>query len=114
MTLLLAPQGLAYALVAGLPAQAGLYASIAPLLIYALAGRSHAQSVGPMAMTSLLVAATLTRLAEPGSGDYLALAIGLALLSGAMLAALGLLRLGFIADLLSEPCWRPSLRRRPC
>ncbi|OQS43506.1 SulP family inorganic anion transporter [Chromobacterium haemolyticum] len=103
VTLLLAPQGLAYALVAGLPAQAGLYASIAPLLIYALAGRSHAQSVGPMAMTSLLVAATLTRLAEPGSGDYLALAIGLALLSGAMLAALGLLRLGFIADLLSEP-----------
>ncbi|NHR03748.1 SulP family inorganic anion transporter [Chromobacterium haemolyticum] len=103
VTLLLAPQGLAYALVAGLPAQAGLYASIAPLLIYALAGRSHAQSVGPMAMTSLLVAATLARLAEPGSGDYLALAIGLALLSGAMLAALGLLRLGFIADLLSEP-----------
>lgn len=103
VTLLLAPQGLAYALVAGLPAQAGLYASIAPLLIYALAGRSHAQSVGPMAMTSLLVAATLSRLAEPGSGDYLALAIGLALLSGAMLAALGLLRLGFVADLLSEP-----------
>ena len=103
VTLLLAPQGLAYALMAGLPAQAGLYASIAPLLIYALAGRSHAQSVGPMAMTSLLVAATLARLAEPGSGDYLALAIGLALLSGLMLAVLGLLRLGFIADLLSEP-----------
>lgn len=54
-------------------------------------------------MTSLLVAATLARLAEPGSGDYLALAIGLALLSGLMLAVLGLLRLGFIADLLSEP-----------
>ncbi|MCD5360211.1 SulP family inorganic anion transporter [Chromobacterium aquaticum] len=103
VTLLLAPQGLAYALVAGLPAEAGLYASIAPLLIYALAGRSHAQSVGPMAMTSLLVAATLARLAEPGSGDYLALAIGLALMSGLMLAVLGLLRLGFIADLLSEP-----------
>ncbi|RBH50391.1 sulfate transporter, partial [Pseudomonas sp. MWU13-2860] len=77
VTLLLAPQGLAYALVAGLPAEAGLYASIAPFLIYAPAGRSHPQSVGPMALTSLLAPAVLPRLAEPGSGAVLALALAL-------------------------------------
>jgi SulP family sulfate permease len=76
VTLLLIPQSLAYALLAGLPAQAGLYASIVPLLVYALSGRGHAQSVGPMALTSLLTAATLSRFAEAGSSDYLALACG--------------------------------------
>lgn len=103
VTLLLIPQSLAYALLAGLPVQAGLYASIVPLLVYALSGRSHAQSVGPMALTSLLTAATLSRLAEAGSADYLALALWLAILSGLMLLAMGVARLGFIADLLSEP-----------
>ena len=73
------------------------------LLIYAFTGRSHAQSVGPMAVTSLLTAATLVRLAEMGSANYLALAIWLALLSGAMLVLLGLSRLGFMADFLSSP-----------
>ncbi|WP_024304413.1 SulP family inorganic anion transporter [Pseudogulbenkiania sp. MAI-1] len=103
VTLLLVPQGLAYALVAGLPPAVGLYASLPPLLLYGLIGKSHAQSVGPMALTSLLAAATLARLAEPGSGEYLALAVWLALLSGAMLIALGLARLGFLADFLSLP-----------
>ncbi len=103
VTLLLVPQGLAYALLAGLPPQFGLYASLAPLLIYAVLGQGRAQSVGPMAVTSLLVAASLSRLAEPGSGDYLALAVGLAVLSGLILLALGFARLGFMADFLSQP-----------
>ncbi|MDC7698906.1 SulP family inorganic anion transporter [Vogesella indigofera] len=103
VTLLLVPQGLAYALVAGLPPEAGLYASLLPLLLYAFSGGSHAQSVGPMAVTSLLVAATLSRLAAAGSDDYLLAAVWLALLSGAMLFLFGLLRLGFLADALSQP-----------
>lgn len=103
VALLLVPQGLAYALVAGLPPQVGLYASLLPLLLYALLGRSHAQSVGPMAVTSLLVAASLTKLGLGSAGDYLLAAIWLALLSGAMLLLFGLLRLGFLADVLSEP-----------
>ncbi|MGL6071369.1 SulP family inorganic anion transporter [Craterilacuibacter sp.] len=103
VTLLLVPQALAYAMVAGLPPQTGLYASLAPLLIYALLGRSHAQSVGPMAVTSLLVAATLVRLAPQGGADYAVLAVWLALLSGLMLLLLGLLRLGLVADFLSQP-----------
>lgn len=103
VTLLLVPQGLAYALVAGLPPEAGLYASLFPLLLYAMVGRSHAQSVGPMAVTSLLVAATLGKLAASGSPDYLLAAIWLALLSGGMLLLFGLLRLGFLADALSQP-----------
>ncbi|WP_239688900.1 SulP family inorganic anion transporter, partial [Aquitalea magnusonii] len=103
VTLLLIPQSLAYALLAGLPVEAGLYASVAPLLVYAFIGRSPAQSVGPMALTSLLTAATLSRFADAGATDYLLLAVWLALLSGLMLLAMGLARLGFIADLLSEP-----------
>lgn len=103
VTLLLIPQSLAYALLAGLPVQAGLYASVAPLLVYAVSGRGYAQSVGPMALTSLLTAATLSRFAAAGSSDYLALALWLAILSGLMLLAMGMARLGFIADLLSEP-----------
>ena len=103
VSLLLVPQGLAYALVAGLPPQTGLYASLLPLLLYAFTGGSHAQSVGPMAVTSLLVAATLSRLAAAGSEDYLLAAIWLALLSGGMLFVFGLMRLGFLADALSQP-----------
>lgn len=103
VTLLLIPQSLAYALLAGLPVQAGLYASVAPLLVYAVSGRGYAQSVGPMALTSLLTAATLSRFAAAGSSDYLVLALWLAILSGLMLLAMGMARLGFIADLLSEP-----------
>ncbi|SCK11862.1 SulP family inorganic anion transporter [Vogesella sp. LIG4] len=104
VALLLLPQGLAYALVAGLPPQLGLYASLLPLPLYALLGRSHAQSVGPMAVTSLLVAASLGKLGlAAASTDYLLAAIWLALLSGVLLLLFGLLRLGFLADVLSEP-----------
>jgi len=103
VTLLLVPQSLAYALLAGLPVQTGLYASVAPLLVYAICGKGYAQSVGPMALTSLLTAATLSRMAAASSADYLLLAIWLALLSGAILLLMGLSRLGFVADLLSEP-----------
>ncbi|RXZ43975.1 SulP family inorganic anion transporter [Crenobacter cavernae] len=103
VALLLVPQGLAYALLAGLPAEVGLYASLPPLIVYAWIGPSREQSVGPMALTSLLTAATLARLAAPGSADYVALAALLALMSGAMLLALGLARAGFLADFLSRP-----------
>ncbi|WP_174875029.1 SulP family inorganic anion transporter [Vogesella oryzae] len=103
VALLLVPQGLAYALVAGLPPQTGLYASLLPLPLYALLGRSHALSVGPMAVTSLLVAATLGKLGLATPAEYLLAAIWLALLSGAMLLLFGLFRLGFLADVLSEP-----------
>lgn len=103
VTLLLIPQSLAYAVLAGVPAGVGLVSSVVPLLIYALTGRSHAQSVGPMAVTSLMVFATVTRFATPQTHDYLLLASLLAILSGGMLVVMGLLRFGFLADLLSAP-----------
>lgn len=103
VAVLVLPQSLAYAMLAGLPPQAGLYASILPVLVYAWVGSSNTQSVGPVAITAIMTAAVLTPLAEPGSARYLALAAGLALLSGALILAFGLLRLGFLAQLLSRP-----------
>ncbi|WP_229804638.1 SulP family inorganic anion transporter [Paludibacterium paludis] len=103
VTLLLVPQSLAYAAVAGLPAGIGLTASVVPLVIYPFTGKSHAQSVGPMAVTSLMVLATLSKFATPHGADYVALAALLALLSGAMLVLMGMLRFGFLADLVSGP-----------
>ncbi|HVL55052.1 MAG TPA: SulP family inorganic anion transporter, partial [Burkholderiaceae bacterium] len=99
---LLIPQSLAYAMLAGLPPHLGLYASIVPLLAYAAFGSSMTLSVGPVAVISLMTAAALAPLAAAGSPEYVALAATLALLTGAMLAAAGLLRLGFVADLLSH------------
>ncbi len=103
VTIMLIPQSLAYAMLAGLPAQVGLYASILPLVAYALFGSSRALAVGPVAVVSLLTAAAVSRVAEPGSAEYMGAAIALALLSGLMLIAMGLLRLGFLANLLSHP-----------
>lgn len=82
VTLMLIPQSLAYALLAGLPAQVGLYASIAPLLIYAVFGSSRTLAVGPVAVVSLMTAAAIAPLAARGSPEYLAAAIVLAWLSG--------------------------------
>jgi len=103
VTIMLIPQSLAYALLAGLPPQVGLYASILPLVAYALFGSSRALAVGPVAVVSLLTAASVSKVAEPGSPEYLAAAMILAALSGIVLVIMGLLRLGWIANLLSHP-----------
>ena len=103
VTIMLIPQSLAYALLAGLPAQAGIYASIVPIVLYALFGTSRALAVGPVAVVSLMTAAAVGQVAEAGSMGYAAAALTLALLSGAMLLGLGLLRLGFVANFLSHP-----------
>jgi SulP family sulfate permease len=100
---MLIPQSLAYALLAGLPPEAGIYASIVPIMFYALFGTSRALAVGPVAVVSLMTAAAIGQVAEAGSMGYAAAALTLALLSGAMLLTLGLLRLGFIANFLSHP-----------
>ncbi|HBT59142.1 MAG TPA: sodium-independent anion transporter, partial [Pseudomonas sp.] len=101
--IMIIPQSMAYAMLAGLPVQIGLYASILPLIGYALLGSSMTLSVGPVAVTGLMTATLLAPLATVGSADYLQLAIWLALLSGLMLLGFGLLRLGFLANFLSHP-----------
>lgn len=103
VTLLVIPQSLAYALLAGLPPQVGLYVSIFPVIAYAWFGSSRVQAVGPVAITAIMTYSVLTPLATPGSPQYLALAATLALGSGLLLLAGGLLRLGFLAQLLSRP-----------
>lgn len=103
VTILVLPQSLAYALLAGLPPQAGLYVSIFPVIAYALLGSSQVQAVGPVAITAIMTFSILSPLAKAGTGEYLVLAASLSLLSGLMLCACGLLRLGFLAQLLSRP-----------
>lgn len=103
VTVMLIPQSLAYALLAGLPAEVGLYASLLPIVAYALLGSSMTLAVGPVAVVSLMTASALQPLAAPGSADYVQLAVLLALLSGAMLLGFGLLRFGFLAHFLSHP-----------
>ena len=103
VTIMLVPQSLAYALLAGLPAEMGIYASIVPIVLYAIFGTSKALAVGPVAVVSLMTAAAVGKIAVPGSAEYIAAAITLAFLSGVMLAALGFLRLGFLANFLSHP-----------
>lgn len=103
VTIMLIPQSLAYALLAGLPAEVGLYASIAPLVIYAVFGTSRTLAVGPVAVVSLMTAAAVGNLAAKGTPEYLGAAIALAVASGLMLLAMGALRLGFIANFLSHP-----------
>ena len=102
VTLMLIPQSLAYALLAGVPAQMGLYASILPLIGYALFGSSRILAVGPVAVVSLMTAAAAGQVAGGDSGAYLAATVILALLSGVFLVAMGLLRLGWVANLLSH------------
>jgi len=103
VAMMMIPQGMAYALVAGLPPVVGIYASIVPPALYALFGTSNTQSVGPMAIISLMTASTLAPLAAAGTPLYTTLAAQLALLSGAVLLACGLLRIGFIANFFSRP-----------
>ncbi|SEA23695.1 SulP family inorganic anion transporter [Rubrimonas cliftonensis] len=103
VTIMLIPQSLAYAMLAGLPPEVGLYASIAPLALYAVFGTSRALAVGPVAVVSLMTAAAVGELAAQGTPEYWAAAIALALMSGLMLTAMGLLKLGFLANFLSHP-----------
>ena len=103
VTIMLIPQSLAYALLAGLPAEMGLYASILPLVAYALFGTSRALAVGPVAVVSLMTAAAIGNLNLAGPVEYAAAAITLAFLSGLVLLAMGVFRLGFLANFLSHP-----------
>ena len=103
VTIMLIPQSLAYAMLAGLPPQMGLYASILPITLYAIFGTSQSLAVGPVAVASLLTAASISRIATPGSDDYIFAAIALAFLSGVLLVAMGVFRLGFMANFLSHP-----------
>lgn len=103
VTIMLIPQSLAYALLAGLPAEVGLYASILPLFAYALFGTSRVLAVGPVAVVSLMTATAITPIAAVGTAEYATAAMTLALLSGAILLVMGILNLGFIANLLSHP-----------
>ena len=103
VTILVIPQSLAYALLAGLPPQMGLYVSIFPVIAYALLGSSRVQAVGPVAITAIMTYAVLSPISQPGTPEYVALAAALSLLSGLMVLACGFLRLGFLSQLLSRP-----------
>ncbi len=103
VTVMLIPQSLAYALLAGLPPQVGLYASMAPLVLYAIFGTSRALAVGPVAVASLMTAAAAASVASQGTPEYLGATIALAAISGLLLLAMGLLKLGFLANFLSHP-----------
>jgi SulP family sulfate permease len=103
VTIMLIPQSLAYAMLAGLPPEVGLYASILPIVAYALFGTSRALAVGPVAVVSLMTLSAASTVAPPGSAGFIAAALALTLLSGLFLLAMGVLRLGFLANLLSHP-----------
>ncbi|MGV6832269.1 MAG: SulP family inorganic anion transporter [bacterium] len=101
--IMLIPQGMAYAMIAGLPPVFGLYAALIPQVIYAIMGTSRQLAVGPVAMDSLLVASGLGALALSGIDEYIAMAIFLALLMGSIQLLLGLFRMGFLVNFLSKP-----------
>lgn len=103
VTIMLIPQSLAYALLAGLPPEVGLYASILPLIVYAVFGSSRQLAVGPVAILSLMTAAAAGKIAAQGSAEYIQAAVILALLSGIILLMMGLFRMGFLANFLSHP-----------
>ncbi|APG61550.1 sodium-independent anion transporter [Sphingorhabdus lutea] len=103
VTIMLIPQSLAYAMLAGLPPEIGLYASILPLLIYAIFGSSRTLAVGPVAVVSLMTLTAASAIAPPGSAEFIAAALVLAFLSGIILLSMGILKLGFLANLLSHP-----------
>ena len=103
VTIMLIPQSLAYALLAGLPPEMGLYASILPLVAYAIFGTSKALAVGPVAVVSLMTAAAIGNLGVLSAAEYALAAVTLAFMSGVILLAMGVLRLGFLANFLSHP-----------
>lgn len=103
VAVLVIPQSLAYTLLAGLPPEMGLYASILPVVAYALVGSSMTLAVGPVAIAALMTASALQPLALAGTAEYVQLAMHLALISGVMFLAFGALRLGWLAYFLSHP-----------
>ena len=103
VTIMLIPQSLAYALLAGLPAEMGLYASILPLVAYAVFGTSRALAVGPVAVVSLMTAAAIGNLGLTDAASVALAAGTLAFMSGALLTMMGVMRLGFLANFLSHP-----------
>ncbi|WP_339675407.1 sulfate permease [uncultured Zhongshania sp.] len=103
VTIMLIPQSLAYALLAGLPPEMGLYASMLPLLAYAIFGTSRTLSVGPVAVVSLMTASAISHIAAQGSVSYIEAALLLALFSGLFLLGMGIFRMGFLANFLSHP-----------
>ena len=100
---MLIPQGMAYAMLAGLPPIYGLYASILPLIVYTIFGTTRQLAVGPVALDSLLVAAGIGAIATVGSADYIMLAVLLAFTVGVLLLIMGIFRLGFLVNFLSRP-----------
>jgi SulP family sulfate permease len=103
VSIMLIPQSLAYALLVGVPPQVGLYASMAPLVLYAIFGTSRALAVGPVAVASLMTAAAAGQVAAQGSPEFLGAAIALSTVAGVLLIVMGALRLGFLANFLSHP-----------
>ena len=103
VSVLIVPQGMAYAMIAGLPPVYGLYAALVPTLTYAFLGTSRQLVVGPVAMDSLLVAAGLGTLALTGMDDYITMAVMLAFMTGATQLILGFLKMGFLVQYLSKP-----------
>ena len=101
--IVLVPQGMAYAMIAGLPPVHGLYASLFPVLVYALLGTSRKIAVGPVAMDSLLVAVGLGTLVITGVENYIKMVVVLALMVGVIQFLLGVLRMGFLVNFLSKP-----------
>ena len=100
---MLIPQGMAYAMIAGLPVEYGLYAALVPQIIYTLTGTSRQLAVGPVAMDSLLVAAGLSAIAQIGTASYISMAILLAFMMGCILLIMGILRAGFLVNVLTKP-----------
>jgi len=103
VAVMLIPQGMAYAVLAGLPPVYGLYASTIPLILYAIFGTSRELAVGPVAMVSLIVFAGIGELAEPGSSRFIQLAILATLGVGIVQTLMGILRMGFLVNFLSHP-----------
>jgi len=103
VAIVLIPQGIAYALIAGLPPIYGLYAALVPQVVYAVFGTARQVAIGPVAMDSLLVATGVSTLAVVGSDSYIAMAILLAFMVGVMQFLMGVFRLGFLVNLLSKP-----------
>ena len=103
VTIMLIPQSLAYAQLAGLPPEVGLYASMAPLILYAIFGTSRSLSVGPVAVTSLMTLAAVAPIAAQGTPEYGQAAVVLACMIGLILIVLGFLKLGFLSNFMSFP-----------
>ena len=103
VTIMLIPQGMAYAMLAGLPPEAGLYGAMIPLILYAVLGTSRTLAVGPVAVVALMTAAAAGTIAVEGTPGYQLAALAIAFMSGALMLVLGLLRMGFIANFLSHP-----------